>query len=212
MRLLLLLGLMTTSLHADEWWAWTNLEYWRSAQTRASLFLGNRADVDDASYVQIASPRVKHALLPWLEGGIGLSLLSIENTRTGDRLTQFRPELELNPHFNLTPHLALEWRNRLEWRWNEAQTFTTHRSRQRLQLAWTFPRPLGPLTRLFVSNEWLTDLHRLQQTENRLIPLGLTFQLGRQTDLDLFYMIASNRSQAAWTHESILGTYLRVRF
>lgn len=212
MRFLLLLALMTTSLHAEEWWAWTNLEFWRNQQTRASLFLGNRADVDDGSYIQIASPRVKHALLPWLEGGIGLSLLSIENNRTGDRLTQFRPELELNPHFNLTKHLALEWRNRIEWRWNEAQTFTTHRSRQRLQLAWTFPRPLGPLTRLFVSNEWLTDLHRLQQTENRLVPLGLTFKLGTQTDLDIFYMIDSNRTKAAWTHESVLGTYLRVRF
>jgi hypothetical protein len=212
MRFLLLLALMTTGLRADEWWAWTNLEFWRNQKTRAGLFLGNRADVDDGSYVQIASPRVKHALLPWLEGGIGLSLLSIENTRTGDRLTQFRPELELNPHFNLTKHLALEWRNRIEWRWNEAQTFTTHRSRQRLQLAWTLPRPLGPLTRLFVSNEWLTDLHRLQQTENRLVPLGLTFKLGSQTDLDIFYMIDSNRAKAAWTHESVLGTYLRVRF
>jgi hypothetical protein len=74
------------------------------------------------------------------------------------------------------------------------------------------PRPLGPLTRLFVSNEWLTDLHRLQQTENRLVPLGLTFKLGSQTDLDIFYMIDSNRAKAAWTHESVLGTYLRVRF
>ena len=45
MRFLLLLALMTTSLHADEWWAWTNLEFWRNQQTRASLFLGNRADV-----------------------------------------------------------------------------------------------------------------------------------------------------------------------
>ena len=147
-----------------------------------------------------------------MDAGIGLSLRSIENTRTGDRLTQFRLELELNPHFNLTPHLTLKWRNRLEWRWNEAQTFTTHRSRQRLQLAWTFPRLLGSLTRLFISNEWLTDLHRLQQTECRLIPLGLTFYLGSQPDLDLFYMIASNRSQAAWAHEFILGTYLRLRF
>jgi Protein of unknown function (DUF2490) len=212
MRILFLLLLTTTCLRADEWWAWTNLEYWRAPKTRASLFLGNRADVDDGSYVQIASPRVKHALLPWLEGGIGLSLLSIENTRTGDRVMQFRPELELNPHFDLTKQLALEFRNRLEWRWNEAQTFTTHRSRQRLQLAWTLPHPLGPLTRLFIGNEWLTDLHRLQQIENRLVPLGLTFRLGTQSDLDVFYMITSTRSQDHWQHESVIGTYWRVRF
>lgn len=47
MRLLLLLT--TTCLRADEWWSCTNLEYWRSPQTRVSLFLGNRADVDDGS-------------------------------------------------------------------------------------------------------------------------------------------------------------------
>ena len=157
MRFLLLLVLMTTCLHADEWWAWSNLEFWRNQQTRASLFLGNRADVDDGSYVQIASPRVKHALLPWLEGGIGLSLLSIENTRTGDRLMQFRPELELNPHFNLTKHPALERRHRRDLLWNDAQTFRPHRNRQPRQLALTLPRPLGHLTRLLLLKPSLPD-------------------------------------------------------
>lgn len=215
MRCLLLilftLGLVT-SIRADEWWAWSALEFWRNDNSKALLFLGNRLDADDGAYVQIVSPRFKHTLLPWLDGAIGLSLLSIENTRTQDRFTQFRPELELNPHFDLTPHLALEWRNRMEWRWNEEEAFTTHRMRQRLQLACTLPRPLGPLTRVFVGNEWLTDLHRGQCNENRLVPLGLTFKTGPNADLDVFYMIFSSRANATWQHESVIGTYLRVRF
>lgn len=212
-HLFLILALCTvTSAQADEWWGWSALEFWRNDTSKAWLFLGNRLDADDGAYVQIVSPRFKHALRPWLDGGIGLSLLSIENTRTHDRITQFRPELELNPHFDLTRRLSLEWRNRMEWRWNESQTFTTHRLRNRLQFAYTLPGPIGPLTRVFASNEWLTDLHRSQWNENRLIPLGVTFKLGPRADLDAFYMIFSSRVNAAWQHESVLGTYLRLRF
>ena len=56
------------------------------------------------------------------------------------------------------------------------------------------------------------DLHRLQQSENRVVPLGVTFKLGAHSDLDVFYMITSLRAQAHWQHESVIGTYLRVRF
>lgn len=210
--LILLTLCLVTPARADEWWAWSALEYWRSDTSKAWIFLGNRLDADDGAYVQIVSPRFKHALLPWLDGGIGLSLLSIENTRTQDRFTQFRPELELNPHFDLTPHLAIEFRNRMEWRWNEEEALTTHRLRNRIQLVWSLPRPVGPLTRVFANNECLTDLHRSQRSENRLIPLGLTFKAGSHADLDVFYMILSSRVNALWQHESVIGTYLRLSF
>lgn len=214
MRLLVALFLLSlaASARADEWWTWNSLEFWRDDTRRAWLFLGNRLDTDDGAYVQIVSPRFRQALRPWLDGGIGLSLLSIENVRTQHRFTQFRPELELNPHFDLTPRLALDLRNRMEWRWNEAQSFTRHRLRNRLQLAWTLPRPLGPLTRIFANNEWIFDLHRRQWSENRHIPLGLTLQISPQADLDLFYMILSTHAKSSWDHESVIGTWLRVRF
>jgi len=200
------------SLRADEWWAWSMLDFYRQPPWTVGLFMGNRADVDDGSIVQIVSPRAKYELAPWLDLGVGLSALSIENPSTQIRYEQLRPELEVNPKFNLTEHLRLDWRNRMEWRWNEGAALTTHRSRHRLQLAWTLPQPLGPLTRLFASDECLVDLHRSQHTENRLIPLGLTFRLSAHTDLDLFYMVLSSRVRAAWQHESVIGTYLRVRF
>ncbi len=210
--LLLLLSVTAQTLRADEWWAWSMLEFYRQPPWTAGVFLGNRADTEDGSYVQIVSPRVKYAALSWLDLGAGLSVLSIENPNTHFRYEQLRPELEINPKFDLTKSLRLEWRNRMEWRKNENAAFTTHRSRHRLQLGWTLPQPLGPLTRIFASNEWLVDLHRGQQTENRLVPLGITFKLSNTADLDCFYMIDSIRSNAAWKHESVLGTYLRLRF
>lgn len=211
--LLLLVCLAPACLQADEWWAWTMLDLWRAPPWSAGVFLGNRLDTEDGSYVQIVSPRVKYQLLPWLETGVGLSTLIIENTRTHVRYWQERPEFELNPKFDLTRQLRLENRNRLEWRWNEGEPFTTHRSRHRLQLGWTLPQPLGPLTRIFASNEWLIDLHRQNWTENRLVPLGLTFKLTGNTDLDVFYMIVSQRARSSgWDVESVLGSYLRMRF
>lgn len=214
MRALAWLAVLTFSLplHADEWWAWSMLEFYRAPPWSAGVFLGNRADSQDGSYVQIISPRVKYAALTWLDLGLGLSALRIENPDTHALRGQLRPELEINPKYDLTKHLRLEWRNRMEWRWNEDAALTTHRTRHRLQAAWTLPQPLGPLTRLFASNECLVDLHRSRWTENRLVPLGLTFKLSGSADLDCFYMLVSNQRVTTWKHESVLGTYLRWRF
>ncbi|HCN29132.1 MAG TPA: hypothetical protein DIT64_10335 [Verrucomicrobiales bacterium] len=213
MRLpLLLMMLAADSARADEWWGWTMLELHRTETTNTGLFLGNRLDADDGAYVQIISPRHKQRVLPWLDMGAGLSLLEIENLSEGGRFLQFRPELEINPHLDLTPRLRLDLRNRMEWRWNEREEITIHRSRHRLQLGWKTPDGTGPLARVFASNEWLSDLHRGQWWENRAVPLGLTFETSKHTELDLFYMIFSVRQQATWRHESVLGTYLRVRF
>jgi hypothetical protein len=44
------------------------------------------------------------------------------------------------------------------------------------------------------------------------VPVGLSFKTGKRTDLDFFYMIVSTRTLAEWRHESVIGTYLRVRF
>lgn len=213
---LLVLGLLAFvvpgPLQADEWWAWTMLDFVHEAPWTVSVFAGHRFDDADAFTAAFVSPRVHYEAAPWLDLGLNLTLLDIANPRTSERTSQLRPELELNPKLNLTPHLRLDLRNRFESRWNEDESLTTHRTRHRAQLAWTFPHALGPWTRVFISNEWLIDLHRQNWVENRCVPLGLTFRTGPQADLDLFYMIDSTRPRQDWRHESILGTYLRLRF
>lgn len=216
MRFLLFLFLtclVPACLQADEWWAWSTLEFIHEPPWTAGLFLGHRFDDADAFTSLIISPRVRYELTPWLDAGLGLSLLNIANTHTSEHHLQGRPELELNPKFNLTKHLRLDLRNRLEWRMNEDQSLTTSRARHRVQLAWTFPHSLGPWSRVFISNEFLIDLHSEVWTENRCVPLGFTFKTGPRSDLDLFYMILSTRRpHADWLYESVLGTYLRVKF
>ena len=214
MRLLLTLLclLWTLPAHADEWWAWTNIDYYRKPPWTGSLFMGNFADEVDGSYAQIVSPKLKYAALDWLDLGVAMSMLRLENITTHDRYDQRRPELEINPHYDLTKELRVEWRNRMEWRENQGAPSTFNRTRHRMQLAWTLPQPLGPLTRIFANDEILMYMHLRRPTENRFIPLGLTFKLTDSMDLDVFYMIDSKRVKAYWKLESVLGTYLRVRF
>lgn len=210
--LLGLLLLLHLPAQADEWWAWSWLEFWQQPGRSAGVFLANREDSEDGSYTQLVSSRYKQELLPWLDMGIGLSVLNLENTVSNERHWQLRPELELNPHLELTPHLRIDWRNRMEWPWNEDESLKAGRFRHRIQLGWTLPHSIGPWTRFFISNEWLVNLGRGQWTENRVVPLGLTFKAGKRTDLDVFYMINSTMPKETWIHESVIGTYLRVRF
>ncbi len=213
MRLFIaLFWLVPALVHADEWWAWSWLEFWRQPGRSVGVFLANREDFEDGMYTQMVSPRYKQELLPWVDAGIGLSVLNLENTVTNERHWQLRPELEVNPHFEITPHLRVDWRNRMEWRWNEEESLKAGRFRHRLQLGWTLPAPVGPWTRVFASNEWLVSVERGQWTENRVVPLGLTFKAGRSAELDVFYMIVSTLPEETWRHESVIGTYLRLRF
>lgn len=210
--LLLLLFFPLTTLQADEWWAWSMLSFWRQPPWEGSVFLVNRLDDADGAFVQMVSPRVKYEASSWLDVGVNLSVLSIESAATDSRYLQLRPEVELTPKWDISEHLKLDVRNRMEWRLNEGEDFTVSRSRHRLQLAWTLPHPVGPLTRVFTSNEWLVDLHKGSLSEDRYIPLGVTLKTSASTDLDLFYMVLAHHTAAGWDDESVLGTYLRVRF
>ncbi len=210
--LICLVFLFPLAVQADEWWAWSTLDVWQAPPWSASIFLGNRLDFDDGAYVQIVSPRFKYNAQPWLDLGVNLSALEMARASTGDRYFQFRPELELNPKFTIAPHTKLEWRNRLEFRLNEGESFTEHRTRHRLQLTWTLPQPWGALTRSFVSDEPFVDLLQGDLSENRSLPPGLTFRTSAISDLDVFYMILSHHHSGDWQAESVLGTYLHIRF
>lgn len=211
--LILLLPLLIPAIvHADEWWGWTMLEVVHQPPWTAGALLGFRFDDADAFTSEFISPRVHYEAMSWLDVGFNLTFLNIADIRTSEHYTQIRPEFEMTPKLQLTPDLRVDLRNRFEARRNQQDALTTNRYRNRLQVAWTLPKPIGPLVRVFANNEWLIDLHRQSWTENRLIPLGLTFNAAANADFDLFYMIDSTRPKTDWRHESVLGTYLRLRF
>lgn len=210
---LLLTLTMAPPASADEWWAWALLEFDSRPPLTSGLFLANRTDEHDGSHTQLLSPRFKYTAAPWLDLGLGLSALSIESPTTQQRYTQLRPEIEVDPHLQLSEHWRLDSPNRLELRWNDDPDLPVHpRTRHRLQLGYTLPRPAAPLTRLFASHEWIIDAHDGTQTEHRLIPLGVTIKLTPKADLDCFYLLLETQHAPAWQHESVLGTYLRLKF
>jgi hypothetical protein len=68
----------------------------------------------------------------------------------------------------------------------------------------------GPLAAVYFSDEWLVELDRGDWTENRLIPVGLTFAVTKQVAVDLFYMVRFFRGDEAWANEQVAGVSLKL--
>lgn len=202
------------SSRADEgadFWLWQDVTYWQDERTRLHVFFFEAFEEAGAPSILMASPRLKHRPLPWLEWGAGFSLLRLQNGGSVEGVfNQERPEFELNPLLNLGPHWRLHFRNRAELRWKEWQGEPRLRLRHRLQ----FTRDLsglGPLQAVYFSNEWLIELDRGDWTENRWVPLGLSFRLTDKVGLDLFHMVRSFRQDDGWNHDHVAGVFLKLR-
>lgn len=63
----------------------------------------------------------------------------------------------------------------------------------------------------FVSDELFWDPKQDKFNQNRLI-LGISRPLTRQTTLDLFYLLRSDRTGSDWSERHVLGTEFKVSF
>jgi hypothetical protein len=191
-------------------WTWADVTYYEKGAFRAHLFAHQAAADGRGPIVQLVSPRVHYRVAPWLEVGAGFSMLRIENADSGEFSDQQRPELEVNPGWNLGEDWKLAVRNRFEMRWDEQGGEPRPRGRHRLQLTRTL-KDMGPLTAVYVSNEWLFEYDRGDWTENRVVPAGLTLRLNARASVDLFYMFRSFRFDEGWTNDHIAGVYLKLK-
>jgi hypothetical protein len=190
-------------------WAWLDVTVWKVGETRFHVFSHQAMSEGRGPIVQLLSPRFKYRARPWLELGAGLSMLRIERASDGSFYDQGRPEVEVNPIVRLGDHWTMHLRNRAEMRWDEWEGEPRPRLRHRVQLT----RKLddwGPLVAVYFSDEWLVELDRGDWTENRLIPVGLTFAVTRQVAVDLFYMVRFFRGDEAWTNEQVAGVSLKL--
>lgn len=195
----------------NEVWNWLNLDLWDNERWRVHLYMDNRTAQHRGSYIQVVSPRFKYRLRPWLDLGLGLTLLHIERGDTNDFFPQPRPEFEINPRWAFGEHWKFHSRNRWEIRWNDWEGKPRHRSRHRLQLRWE-ASDVGFFRGLFTNNEWFIEYDRGGWTENRWIPFGASFRLSSKVTLHLFYMKRSFWRSGAWTHDHVGGTFLNVKF
>ncbi len=193
-------------------WLWQDLTLWKQEDTRLHLFFHEALADGTTPAVFLASPRLKHRPVPWLELGAGFSLLRLAGGEESDDFYhQERPELEFNPMLELGQHWRLHLRNRAEVRWSEWRGKPRPRWRHRLQLTRDL-EGLDPLRAFYFSNEWLIEQDRGDWTENRLVPLGVAFRVSTSLTVELFQMLRSFRFDDGWEHEHVTGVFLKVAF
>jgi hypothetical protein len=127
------------------------------------------------------------------------------------RNTTHRAELEATPRIHLTDSLALNGRGRLENRWIEDDGDWNPQLRLRPELVWTL-RHAGPLSELFASDEVFYDLKHGRHVFNRLIPGGLTLELGAGVRLRLLYIVDSREGADGWRLAHAFQTQLHYSF
>ena len=216
-RVGLLLGLTLSfgPIHAKaelgaDVWAWLDVTVWKNADSRFHLFSHQAMADGRGPIVQLISPRFKHRIQPWLELGTGFSMLRIERGGGDESVfDQVRPELECNPILQLGKCWTIHFRNRAEIRWNDWQGEPRPRMRHRLQVTRSL-EDFGLVTAVYLSNEWLVELDRGDWTENRAVPVGMTFTITKKTAVDFFYMVRSFRFDDGWTSDHVVGVFLKL--
>jgi hypothetical protein len=68
----------------------------------------------------------------------------------------------------------------------------------------------GPVTAVYLSNEWVVELVRGDWAENRAVPVGITFTITKKTAVDFFYMVRSFRFDDGWTTDHVGGVFLKL--
>jgi hypothetical protein len=120
-----------------------------------------------------------------------------------------RAEFELIPHLQLGDEARFNCRLRFENRWIEGLGSWNPQFRARPEIV--FPiHGLAPLVEIYTQNEFFYDLKRDRFTEDRLVPAGLTFQLGHHARLRLNYLLDTIHTTSRWDHLHVLQTQLLI--
>ena len=157
------------------------------------------------------SPQVVYKVSPYLRLGMNYTYLPTKPPGSDDFLDQHRWETEINPRWPVNGWLTLDLRNRFELRWLEGRRGTNERSRHRPQ-ANLKVKGLGPLESIFINNEFFYDYVAHRYSENRLVPLGLSFHVSEHVGFSTYYMLQSVRANGDWNNSHVLGTQLSVAF
>lgn len=120
-----------------------------------------------------------------------------------------RLEFEINPSMQFENSVALVWRNRLEL--IKKQDDRQVRSVFRHRITAVYPlNDWGRLTAYQCSDEIFYDLNTKKFTQNRFMPLGLTFTFTPKVSLDTYVLIRNFYTQSInkWHKSIVLGSAL----
>ena len=209
----ILLGFSTVHAADGDWQTWNFLSVKYLDTAKFDLVaVGQfrfRDDFSEFSHATL-SQRFQFDPQPWLGMSLNYTHLHTLPPGAGDIVDIRRPEFEINPRWHL---IGLNWelRNRLELRFLEGMHEVRPRLRHRLQ--GTLPlKSMGPLSALILSNEVFYDTTLDRFSENRLLPLALSFKIGSHSTLISGYGIQSLWNQGDWMRSNIFVSSVLITF
>lgn len=120
---------------------------------------------------------------------------------------QNRLELEINRTFFALNGCMIDTRNRLEIRRLQGEPKTNYRLRQRTTFMVPFDNR-GALKFFSADNEIFYDINNHYFTQDRLCPVKLTFELSKETSVDVFFMFRFFHHDTMWHKDAVFGTQL----
>jgi len=202
---------LCTSAHATDW----DVEYWQDFSLKTAHWgkfqlntvgeIRFNHDISRFYYVRINENLVYH-FLPYLdlEAHYGF----IRKKPVGSKfISDNRLEFEVNPFVRLENGIWLKVRNRLEL---IKQQHIAH-IRFILRHLFLISIPIencGRLTGYSAWDEVFYNFDRKKFTQNRLVPLNLTFKIREDLKVDLFLMMRIFFSNSQWNRSYVIGTKL----
>jgi len=168
-----------------------------------------RDDFSEFSHFTL-SQRVQFDPRPWLSLSLNYTWLHTLPVDADEFVDIHRPELEISPRWHA---LGLNWelRNRLELRYLQGVDEVRPRLRHRLQ--GTLPlTSMGKLTALIFSNEVFYDTTLDRLSENRFLPIALSFRLSPDATLTTGYGLQSLWNKGEWLQSNIIVSMLQFTF
>lgn len=197
---------------ADDFGSWHGLSVkvldadgWALSQVAQLRFRDDSSEL----FARLLSSQLTYSASPRLRVGLNYTVLPARPVDSNDFRAQRRWELEIMPRWSAGDRLVIDWRSRLELRWLEGRAGRNERSRHQPQVTFRIGGS-GRLQSVYANNEifYDHDAHRL--TENRFVPLGLSFRLTGQGSVSAQYMLQSVRGNHGWSQSHVLVTQLSL--
>lgn len=193
-----------------EYWQYFNWKNWEKDPYKLYTigeFRLNR-DITRPYYYKITENFAIRAL-PYLDLEVHYSFL-YKKTRGNTRFTNTqRLEFEANPFVQWDNGFTLKWRNRLELLKKQEVSTIQFVFRHRIMAIIPLENT-GKLTSLHIYDEVFYDFDTHKFTQNRFVPVELSFELTPKTRLNVFFMVRNfvNISSNEWFRSFVLGSNL----
>jgi hypothetical protein len=211
MSLILLFFSSAAYAHWDiEYWQYLRWKNWEKGPFQIYTSGELRLDFDlSRYYYNRVSGNISYKARPYLHFEAHCSLINIKphGTPTASFISIQRYELESNPFVKWDNGVTLKWRNRMEFLKRENLPHIQHVFRHRVSVAIPVHH-WGKLVSLKITDEIFYDFDINKFTQNRFIPVEMTFELNREVHFTLFCMVRNFFSLGSrkWFRSFVFGT------